>query len=75
MDGLRCTTGIDKITVRLLGSLVNLLPDLNLPEPAKAWFDLRQRGLDHRMAILPDRNASRDGTFKDDWRCEAVRFQ
>lgn len=46
VDGLGCATVTDDITVRLLGSLVNILLDLNLPGPANAWFDLWQRGLD-----------------------------
>ena len=46
MAGLRCATGTDEITVRLLGSLVNILLDLNLPGPAQGWFDLWEQRLE-----------------------------
>lgn len=46
MVGLRCATGTDEITVRLLGSLVNILLDLNLSGPAQGWFDLWEQRLE-----------------------------
>ena len=46
MAGLRCATGTDEITVRLLRSLVNILLDLNLPGPAQGWFDLWEQRLE-----------------------------
>ena len=46
MDGLRCATGTDEISIRLLGSLILVLLDLNLPEAGQVLFDLRERRLD-----------------------------
>lgn len=43
VDGLRGATGSDEISVRLLGLLILILIDLNLPEPGRAALDLRER--------------------------------
>ena len=45
VNGLRCATDTDELTVRLLGSLVSILLDLNLPGPARGWFDLWEQRL------------------------------
>ncbi len=54
VDGLRGATGTDEISVRLLGLLILILIDLNLPEPGRALLGLREQRLD-RM----------DGTFAE----------
>lgn len=46
MEGLRCAAKADETVIRLLGSLVNLLIDFNLPRPAQDLFDLRNLQLD-----------------------------
>jgi len=46
VEGLRCAAITDEPVIRLLGSLINLLLDLNLPELAQTLFDLRDRRLD-----------------------------
>lgn len=46
VDGLRSASGTDETSIRLLGSLILVLIDLNLPKPGQRLFDLREQRLD-----------------------------
>jgi hypothetical protein len=60
IDGLRCATREDEITVRLLGALILVLLDLNLPEPAGSLLDLREDRLDRLGGAFADQEKFKD---------------
>lgn len=60
MAGLGSATGTDEISVRLLGLLILILIDLNLPEPGRALLDLRERRLDRLDGAFAEQEQFKD---------------